>query len=177
MDWIITYELVMDFLKNTPTLSPCPDFTKHRALRMHMACVLKQLVCPQSAFHGWLGLILLPMVYALLKPTPFLAPVYPGNVAVHPQLALPAQIKTANAMFTCTQNKWKLYRNIQWLCFCILDENMAHQFKVSNVPTLTGWNTIMSIREILNQLKGTYNKLGTMTSFATTHCSAVCSTP
>ncbi len=103
----------MDFLKNTPTLSPCPDFTKHRALRMHMACVLKQLVCPQSAFHGWLDLVLLPMEYTLLKPTPFLAPVYMGNVVVYPQFALLAQIKTANAMFTRAQNKWKLFENIQ----------------------------------------------------------------
>jgi hypothetical protein len=106
------------------------------------------------------------MVYALLKPTPFLAPVYPGNVAVYPQFALPAQIKTANAMFTCTQNKWKSYENIQQACFCMLDENMANQFKVSNVPTLTGWNTSMSIRAMLNQLEGTYSKLDTMRLFA-----------
>jgi hypothetical protein len=48
----------------------------------------------------------------------------------------------------------------------MLDENVADQFKVSNVPTLTGWNTSMSIKAMLNQLKGTYGKPDTMTLFA-----------
>jgi hypothetical protein len=155
MDQIKTNELVAEFLKNPPTLLPCPDFTKLCTLQKHIARMLKQLVCPHSSIHGWLGLVLLPMIYALLKPTPFLAPVYPGNVAVHPQLALPAQIKTANAMFACSQNKWKSYKGIQHAGFCMLDENMANHFKVSNVPTLTGWNMCMSIRAMLDQLKGT----------------------
>jgi hypothetical protein len=166
MDQIITYESVAEFLKNPPTLLPCPDFTKLHALQKHMTRALQQLVCPQSVVHGWSGLVLLPMVYALLEPTPFLAPVYPGNVAVYPQFALPAQIKTANAMFACAQNTWNSYENIQRACLCMLDENVADQFKVSNVPTLTGWNTSMSIRAVLVQLDGTYSKPYTMTLFA-----------
>ncbi len=105
MDKIIMYESVAKFHKNPPTLLPHPDFTKFHALQQHMARALKQLLCLQSAIRGWSGLILLPIVYTLLEPTPFLAPVYPGNVDVYPQFALPAQIKTANAMFTCAQNK------------------------------------------------------------------------
>jgi hypothetical protein len=106
------------------------------------------------------------MEYALLEPTPFLALVYPVDVVVYPQFALPAQIKTADAMFARAQNKWKSYKNIQCACFRMLDENVADQFKVLNVPTLTGWNTSMSIIEMLNQLKGTYGKLDTTTLFA-----------
>jgi hypothetical protein len=144
-------------------LSPCPNFTKLCALQKHTAHALKQLVCPQSMIHGWLCLVLLPMVYTLLEPNPFLAPVYPANVAVYPQFALPAQIKTANDMFACTQNEWKSYKNIQCTCFHMMDENVANQFKVSNVPTPTKWNTSMSIKEMLDQLKGTYGKQDTMT--------------
>jgi hypothetical protein len=77
------------------------------------------------------------VVYTFLEPNPFLAPVYPGNVGVYPQFALLAQIKTANAMFVCTQNKWKSYKNIQFMCLHMLDENVVNQLKVSNVPTLT----------------------------------------
>ena len=55
------HELVMEFLKNPPTLSPRPDFTKLHALQKHMARALKQLVYPQSAIHRWSGLVLLPM--------------------------------------------------------------------------------------------------------------------
>jgi hypothetical protein len=33
-----------------------------------MVKALKQLVCPQSAIHGWSGLVLSPMVHALLEP-------------------------------------------------------------------------------------------------------------
>ena len=42
-----------------------------------MVKALKQLVCPQSPIHGWLGMVLYPMVYALLEPNPFAGP---GNV-------------------------------------------------------------------------------------------------
>jgi hypothetical protein len=166
MDQIISYELVAEFLKNPPKLLPLPDFTELCALQMHMARALKQCVCPQSAIHGWSGLVLLPVVYALLEPMPFFPSVYPGNMALYPQLALPAQIKTANAIFACTQNKWKFYENIQCVCYHMLDENKAKKFKESNVATLTRWNTSMSIREILDQLKGTYSKPDTMTLFA-----------
>jgi hypothetical protein len=62
-------------------LLPRPDFIKLHALQKHMAHALKQLVCPQSVIHGWLGLVLLPMVYALLEPnSPFLVLVHPGDV-------------------------------------------------------------------------------------------------
>jgi hypothetical protein len=44
----------------------------------------------------------------------------------------------------------------------MLNKNITDQFKVSKVPTLTRWNTSMSIREMLDQLKGTYCKTDTM---------------
>ncbi len=78
---------------------------------------------------------------------------------------LPAQIKTANAMFARAQNKRKSYKNIQRACFHMLDENIAGQFKVLNIPTLTGWNTSMSILEMLDQPEGTCGKPDTMTLF------------
>jgi hypothetical protein len=51
---------------------------------------------------------------------------------------------------------------------------VSDQFKVSNIPTLTGWNTSMSIMNMLDQLKTTYDKPNAMTLFAnnTLFCSA-----
>jgi hypothetical protein len=48
----------------------------------------------------------------------------------------------------------------------MMGENMANQFKVLNVPTLTRWKTSMPIREMLDQLKSKYGKPDTMTLFA-----------
>ena len=163
MDYLIKYEEVAEFLKNPPTLSPHPDFAKLRAMQKHMVKALKQLVCPQSAIHGWSGLVLLPMVHALLKPNPFVAPADPGVVAIYAQFALPAQIKTADVMFVWAQNEYSSYKNIMRACFCMLDKNISDQFKVSNVPTFIGWNASMTIQEILNQLDGMYRKPDTMT--------------
>ena len=47
----------------------------------------------------------------------------------------------------------------------MLDETVPNQFKVSNIPTLTRWNTSMSIREMLDQLEGTHGKPDTMVLF------------
>ena len=46
MDSLITFDEAVGFLKNPPSLSPRPDFSKLCALRKHMVKSLKQLMCP-----------------------------------------------------------------------------------------------------------------------------------
>jgi hypothetical protein len=128
-----------------------------------MVKALKQLVCPQSAIHGWSGMVLSPMVYALLEPTPFVIPGNPGPVAVYTQFATPAMIKQIEAVFLHLQKAHQSYKNIRRACFRMLNTNVADQFKVSNIPSLIGWNASMSIFDILDQLDGTYGKPDTMT--------------
>ena len=77
-----------------------------------MKHALKQLRCTQSVIHGWLGLILAPVVYALLEPNPFQDPTDPSPAAVHTQFATQSMIKMANAIFTRAPNKWNWYRHI-----------------------------------------------------------------
>ncbi len=48
----------------------------------------------------------------------------------------------------------------------MLDELVSDQFKVSNVPTLPGWNASMSIMDMLDQLETTYGKPNAMMLFA-----------
>ena len=45
----------------------------------------------------------------------------------------------------------------------MLYANVSDQFKVSNIPSLIGWNASMSIIDILDQLDGMYGKPDTMT--------------
>jgi hypothetical protein len=163
MDSLITFDEAAEFLKNSPSLSPRPNFLKLCALRKHMVKALKQLVCLQSQIHGWSGMVLSPMVYAFLEPTPFAVPENPGLVAVYAQFATHAMIKEVDNGFKHLQNEHQLYKNIRRACFHMLDTNVADQFKVSNVPTLIGWNASMSIIDILDQLDGTYGKPDTMT--------------
>jgi hypothetical protein len=47
----------------------------------------------------------------------------------------------------------------------MLDETISNQFKVSNTPNLTGWNSTMTIHVILEQLEALYGKPDTMTLF------------
>lgn len=44
MDSVITFDEAVGFLKNPPSLSPRPDFSKFCALRKHMVKALKQLM-------------------------------------------------------------------------------------------------------------------------------------
>jgi hypothetical protein len=82
MDAIIDYDEAAGFLKNPPSLEPCPDFANTRALRKHMIKALSQLFCPQSAIHGWSGLAIHPATYFLLEGTAFVIPMDPGATAV-----------------------------------------------------------------------------------------------
>ena len=114
-----------------------------RALRKHMVTALKQLVFPQSAVHKWSGMVLSPMVYALLEPTPFAVPGNSGPVAVYTQFATPTMIKHSDNLFLRLQKEHQSYNNIQRACFCMLNANIVDHFKVSNVPSLIGWNASM----------------------------------
>ena len=57
MDQLITIDEAAEFLKNPPSVSPRPDFVKVRVLRKHIIKAPKQLDCPQSLTHGWIGLV------------------------------------------------------------------------------------------------------------------------
>jgi hypothetical protein len=64
-------------------LAPRPDFAKIYTLRKHIVMNLKQLVCPQSAIHGWSGLVMDRVMYALIEPsTPFVLIPNPGDFPV-----------------------------------------------------------------------------------------------
>ncbi len=70
-----------------------------------------------------------------------------------------------DAAFTQDKNNFLSLRNINQACFKMLDNSISNQFKVSNTPNLTGWNSTMMILVILEQLKTLYGKPDTMTLF------------
>jgi hypothetical protein len=67
--------------------------------------------------------------------------------------------------FVQEKNYFLSFKNIVQACFRMFNENMGAQFKVSNTPTLTGWNSMMTIIKILNQLQDLYGKPNMMTMF------------
>jgi hypothetical protein len=137
---------------------PRPDFSKLRALWKHMMQAPKQLVCPQSQIHGWTGLVMDLGLYALIEPIPFVVLVNPGATPIYQKFSLLAVMKMVDYTFQWNKNYFLSYMNINRACFHMLDDSVPIQFKVSNVPTLTGWNASMSIQEILTQLETAYGK-------------------
>ncbi len=112
MNNIISFKEVVGFLCNLPTVAPCSDFSKLRALRQYIVKALKQLDCPQSSIHGWLGLTMAPNVYALLEPVLITVPINPGPAPVYTQFAPLALIKMINATFERDKNYYLLFKNI-----------------------------------------------------------------
>jgi hypothetical protein len=160
MDAVIDYDKAAGFLKNPPSLEPLLNFTNIRALQKHIVQALAQLSCPQSAIHGWSGLAMDPASYLLLEGAAFTIPLDPGPTAIFPGDVAVAQtvMKATQATFDRDKNYFLSYKNITRACFRMLDANVLAQFKVSNNPTLTGWNLTMSIIFILNQLQVSYGK-------------------
>ena len=117
-------------------------------------------------------------MYSLLTTTPFQLPNNPGDQAVYygpqvpiinaagdavldatgnptfvPQLPLDRTTQaTIDARFLQVRNYWLLYQNIKQACFSMLNDNIDDAFKVSNSPMLHGWNQLMEIMEILDQI-------------------------
>ena len=184
MDTLITFAEVVALLANPPTLAPRPNFSNLRALRRHMQRGLQRLSCPQSNILGWAGLVMSRAMYSLLTPTPFRLPNDPGPQAVYygPRVPIvdaqgdevldadgnPTYVQVApldratqatiDARFVRSRNYWLSYQNIKRACFNMLDDNIDDAFKVSNSPTLRGWNQSMEIGEILDQITTTYGR-------------------
>jgi hypothetical protein len=71
----------------------------------------------------------------------------------------------ADKCFEHDKNYYLLFSNINRACFHMLNDNIADQFKVSNTPHMTGWNSSMSIHSILEQVKTSYGKPDTLLLF------------
>jgi hypothetical protein len=101
-----------------------------------------------------------PATYLLLEGAAFTIPPNPSPTAIFPGGAGVARtaMKTIQATFDRDKNYYLSYKNIMRACFCERDANVSDQFKVSNNPTLTGWNLTMSIINILGQLQVSYGK-------------------
>jgi hypothetical protein len=106
MDTVIDYDEAAGFLKNPPSLEPCPNFTNICTLQKHIVQALAQLSCPQSDIHGWLGLAMDPATYLLLEGAAFTIPPDPGPTAIFPGGAGVARtaMKTIQATFDHDKN-------------------------------------------------------------------------
>ena len=143
-----------------------PNFTSVRALRKHFHSALAKLECPQSSVYGWTGVAMDPVMYALIEPTPFVIPVNPGATPTYgPNFQTQQQMKTTERLWENDRNYFLSYGNIHRACFRLLDELVRQEYKVSNRPGLTGWNSTMSILEILSQLETTFGKPPAAMSF------------
>ena len=81
----------------------------------------------------------------------------PGSPTYVPIPALDcARQATIDARFIQERNYWLLYRNIKRACNNMLDDSVNNAFKFSPDPDLTGWNPLMEITEIIDQLTTTY---------------------
>ncbi len=87
---------------------------------------------------------------------PFAVPRNPGDVPTLPSFTAPTAIKFAERLFERDKTYFTSYKNIYRVCFKMLNDNIANEFKLSTGPQLQGWNSTMSIQDILNQLESSY---------------------
>jgi hypothetical protein len=103
MDPTITYDKVAALVgTNIPTLEPRPNFERICTLRRHFERALQRLSCPQSIQHGWKGMVMACIVYALLTTQPFRLPTNPGATATYVRSQIPGQ-PINNAPLTRTE--------------------------------------------------------------------------
>ncbi len=89
---------------------------------------------------------------------PFQVPNNPSNLPTLPSFAAPAAIKIAKHLFERDKTYLMSYKNIYHGCFKMLNDNIANKFKMTPNPRLIGWNSTMSIQDILNQLELVYGR-------------------
>ena len=80
MDTVITFEEASLLLVNPPAIAPRPNFNNLRALRKWLEGGLKMLTHITAHVMGWAGLVMVPVLYALIEAIPFTAPTNPGLI-------------------------------------------------------------------------------------------------
>ena len=80
MDTIIAFEEASLLIMNPPAVVPRHNFTNLCALRKWLEECLKRLTHPTAYIMGWAGLVMVPVLYALIKATAFTAPTKPGLI-------------------------------------------------------------------------------------------------
>ncbi len=109
-----------------PLLASLPDFARVCALQNHIVTALKQLVCPQSAINGWVGLVMEPVMYKLLEPTvPFANNGNPGNFPVYTNFATKAVLKMIDKQFKLHQHQSSVLPHA-WLQHCRPIQGVQH---------------------------------------------------
>ena len=160
MDTVITFEEASLLLVNPPAVAPRPNFNNLRALRKWLEEGLKRLTHPTAHVMGWAGLVMVPVLYALIEAIPFTAPTNPGLIPPYPRHRNLPRSEQANIarQHQIDMNYWNSWLNIVRAVFVCLDTCIDDAFKTSNQPGQTGWNATMSIAEIFAQLTNTYGQ-------------------
>jgi hypothetical protein len=73
---------------------------------------MKQIPHPGYAQHGWAGMVLQPVIFALINAMPFAPPPNPGLIATYPQFALAPAMKMIDSQFKIDKNMYKTYINV-----------------------------------------------------------------
>ncbi len=84
---------------------------------------------------------------------------------MYANFATKAAMKMTDKIFKRNKNYYLSFVNINRTCFCMLNDNIANQFKVSNTPNMMEWNSSMTVHSILKQLENSYGKPDTMLLF------------
>ena len=171
MDIVITYDTVKGLVANPPGLGDRPNFFNLRALQNHFAHALKCIPCSQSMANRWSGVVLLPEMYALINPNPFnmgmqlkiLVQDFPPIYKTDGSTVIPytrKQMLKITAKFARNKNYHDAATNIYRACYNVLDTHINDTFKVapSTTPPTIGWNVLMALNEIFNQLMKTYGR-------------------
>ena len=160
MDTVITFEEASLLLVNPPAVAPSPNFNNLRALRKWLEEGLKRLTHPTAHVMGWAGLVMVPVLYALIEAIPFTAPTNPGLIPPYPRHRNLPRSEQANIarQHQIDMNYWNSWLNIVRAVFVCLDTCIDDAFKTSNQPGQTGWNATMSIAEIFAKLTNTYGQ-------------------
>ena len=123
------------------------------------------MTAPRALAHRWSSLVMDPALYVLPEPHAFVLPISRGRTAIYPQFSAPAQMKMIDNVFARNKNYYLSDMNINQACFHMLGKTVPNQYKLSNVPTWTGWNGSISTRNILDQLMENYGMSDAMVLF------------
>jgi hypothetical protein len=173
MDTVITYDTVKALVANPPSLgNRCPNFFNLSTLQSHFARTLKRITCPQCTVNGWAGMVLMPVMYALIDPKPFnikllmlptstRVPEFPPIYASDSTTVIPytrVQMLRITATFTRQKNYYDTACNVYCTVYDTLDAYIDDAFKVAppTTPPTIGWNASMSLNDIFDQLMKTY---------------------
>ena len=154
-DGICTYEECLKIIGTLTRLTPMPTFRNIRQLVRELIIAAKEIPSLQSDINGHAGMIMAPVLYAMIEHAPWTEPDNPGPRPAFPQHRVAGEQERLeiDQEWKVEHRIWCTYSNFRRACHHAINKAVPEEYKTTDTIGQSGYVSNMTIRQIIDTLE------------------------